>query len=89
MNTGIRMKNSPINLIIKKVSKELGLNAQEVMSVINSEFRFLSEEIESGEGHPIWLPYLGIFYVSTYKWRKYFEEGWLEQKDSKSDEDKQ
>lgn len=85
-NTGIRMKNSPINLIIKEVAGELEINAQEVMSVVNSEFRFLSEEIESSEGHPVWLPYLGIFYVSKIKWKKYFEEGWLEQKEKENDQ---
>jgi len=85
--TGIRQKNSSMNLIIKEVASEMGINAQEVMSVVNSEFRFLSEEIESSEGHPVWLPYLGIFYISQSKWRKYFEEGWLEQ-NGKSDVNK-
>lgn len=83
-STGIRNKNSSMNLIIKEVASELGINSQEVMSVVTSEFRFLSEEIESGEGHPVWLPYLGIFYVSIRKWRGYFGKGCLEQKEGEN-----
>lgn len=59
--------NKQIDLIIKDLAKKYNLTEASVNRIIDSQFRFLRDEIESRQLNPIMLTHIGKWYVPTKK----------------------
>ena len=68
------MENKQIDLITKQLAVKYNLTEAVIDRIIYSQFKFLSEEMISGEMNPIMLQHIGKWYVPVEK-KNYYKYG--------------
>ena len=56
--------------LYKQIAEEYGTTAEEVRSIVESQFEFLRKTIEHGAFDSVRIPFFGRFYVNPYRLHK-------------------